>query len=269
MWLTFSWLLWYSADAADLLLLFSAGSPPNIEKGESKVRNPLCPLAVQKATGIFRDKVEAVGFENTVLLTAANFDYFDMLQNWEFLASEQQLQWAVLAMDDRIFQELGEERAVPTQVGYAVDGAQSFRQPGFNKLSCNKMRHVLHIMETCQVDVVFSDCDNIFLQNPFRHEFGKMILSEQFEYIYQPNDSVPPQAPRNQSCLKEGKIVREGNTGFYFMSHRNEFMKQVIRDTLNACEDPKNAIDDQDIILESIALKTPKRQRESLQQVRC
>jgi hypothetical protein len=171
-------------------------------------------------------------FNNTVLLTSANMDYLDILQNWQYLARTHNLSFAVLAMDDTLYEFLGDDASVPSDT-VSVSGEMHFRQEGFNTLTCNKLRQVLKVLESCQVNVVFSDCDNIFLRDPFRGtELGKLIQSGQFDYIYQSNDPVYSNKKRQRS---RNSIPEQANTGFYYQSHANAFFKQVIRDTLVAC----------------------------------
>jgi len=204
-----------------------------------------CPLAVQQARGVYADKSKSQdgGFQNVVLLTAANYGYLSMLQNWEYLVNDMGLKWAVLALDDPLYQFLGKERAVPVDARYAVGGEQKWASRGFNRMTCNKLRQVLNVMKSCHMDVLFSDCDNVFLQNPFEHDLGKLIQSQQFDYLYQPNDRV--MGPRNHSCLDQGRIVSEGNTGFYYLKHDNQFFQEVMEKTLQNCSRFLNLVDDQ------------------------
>lgn len=207
--------------------------------------NTNCPRIIEKARGIFRNKDTArdKGLNHVVLLTAANSAYYDFLQNWEYMADQLGLQWVVLAMDHVLFEKLGPDRAIPNDPRYNVEGATSFREKAFNKLSCNKLRSVLHIVEACHVDVVFSDIDNVFFENPFEHDLGKLISSN-YDYVYQPNMGRVTQ-PRQHRCLANGERVKEGNTGFYFLSRKSDTLKQIIRDTLDVCAQPDNALDDQ------------------------
>ena len=207
--------------------------------------NTKCPRSIQKARGIFRNKTLIEGLERVVLLTAANSAYYDFLQNWEYMAGQLGLQWVVLAMDEPLYRTLGPERSIPTDARYAVNDAVNFREQGFNMLSCNKLRSVLHILEACDVDVVFSDSDNVFFENPFQHDLGKLIRSgANYDYVYQPNTGRVSQ-PRQHACLANGERVKEGNTGFYYISRNSETLKQVIRDALAVCAQPENKFDDQ------------------------
>jgi len=239
----------------DLFLLDNGSSPSLLLMNSVPGSNGGgCPAVIQQARGIYNqdeqqyeNKTNNSAFDRIVLLTAANYGYYDLLQNWEYLARAQGLKWAVLALDDRLYRELGSSRAVPnSSPEYAVEGVVKWSTSGFNTLSCNKMRSVLQIMEDCDVDVVFSDCDNIFIGDPFQHDLGRMIKMGQYDYIYQVNEQIGhAKQDRQHSCLKEGKLVREGNTGFYYISRHSETMKQVIRTTLDKCSEPKNKLDDQ------------------------
>jgi hypothetical protein len=202
-----------------------------------------CPVAVQNAIGLYNSSKRQSDFSNAVLLTACNNEYSDMLSNWEFLAGRLNLKWAVLAMDDEIYQNLGPARAVPSN-NYSVSGEVEFRSAGFNILSCNKMRSVLSILQDCQVDVIFSDADNVFFHDPFQHDLGNLIKSGAYDYVYQVN-RVRSKRPRSHSCLTKGQIEREGNTGFYYISWKSQTMKSIITEALSQCNHPKNKLDDQ------------------------
>ena len=93
------------------------------------------------------------------------------------------------AMDDKVYKELGPDRALSSSESRAVTGVVTYRTKGFNKLGCNKLRQVLRVMEDCKLDVVFSDSDNVFFKNPFEkgYQFGRMIKSQRYDYIYQYN----------------------------------------------------------------------------------
>jgi len=171
-----------------------------------------------------------------------NYGYYDLLQNWEWLANQHGLKWAVVAMDDALYKELGPERAVRSDVSSKSEHAK-FRQRSFNQISCNKMRIVQSIMKTCHVNVVFSDVDNIVLRDPFYgSELGNMIASNYFHYIYQPN--LGKKGRRYQRGVD--RFPQEANTGFYYMSHASEFfVDEAIGQTLQACTDSKSRLDDQ------------------------
>jgi hypothetical protein len=212
---------------------------------EAKDQDQFCPSIIRKKVGLFEETSSSPvkdEFEDTILLVSSNYAYYNMLQNWEFLANEQHLKWVVLALDEKLYDELGPDRAIPPGNGYSVSGAYGWRQGNFQKLSCNKMRMALEIANNCKVNVVFTDVDNIFLQNPFEHDFGRLIQSKRYDYLYQPNE--PVKEARENWCM-QGKPRREANTGFYYIRHGNEIYKRITEATLDRCQDPENTIDDQ------------------------
>jgi Nucleotide-diphospho-sugar transferase len=213
-----------------------------------------CPLAARKNVGIFNSTTSNSTFQNefqnVILLVSCNFAYYDMLQNWEYMAKQLGLQWAVLALDEKLYEELGEERAISPEHDFSVSGAQLFRQGQFNKLSCNKMRMVMKVAQYCDVDVVFSDVDNVFYHNPFEHDLGRLIISQRYEYIYQTNGLGADQ-PLKDDCLNGMHDKAEGNTGFYYVSGKSQTMQSIVNSTLEVCAEPGNGLDDQTIFWET------------------
>ena len=222
----------------------------NNNNEDQKENGQFCPSVIRKKVGLFDDASSSPvkdSFRNTVLLVSSNYAYYNMLQNWEFLASELDLKWAVLALDQKLYEELGPERAVPSQESFSVSGAYGWREGNFQTLSCNKMRMALQIANNCKVNVVFTDVDNIFFRNPFEHDLGRLIRSNRYDYLYQPNEVSSKS--REHRCMK-GKPPKENNTGFYFIRHGNDVYKRVVKSTLDRCQNPKNEIDDQTLFWE-------------------
>jgi hypothetical protein len=213
-----------------------------------------CPQAVQSQVGLFdtsnSNSSVKDNFRDVVLLVSSNYAFYNMLQNWEYLAQELNIKWAVLALDDDIYDELGPERAIAPG-NFSVSGRQGFRKGEFGKLACNKMRMVQSIAQNCDVDIVFTDVDNIFFKNPFEHDFGRLIESQVYEYIYQSN--FPPNDGKagTARCL-HGKPRNEGNTGFYFFNRKSELLNEMFQNTLRRCEEPKNKLDDQKLFWEEL-----------------
>ncbi len=207
-----------------------------------------CPSIIRKKVGLFNEETSNSTVKNefpdTVLLVASNYAYYNMLQNWEWLANRLGLKWVVLALDEKLYEELGPERAVAPDQDFSVSGEQKFRKGQFHTLTCNKMKMALEISNNCNVNVVFTDADNIFFKNPFEHDLGKMIRSNRYDYLYQSNNIAAK--PREHKCIK-GTPDRENNTGFYYIRHGNEVYKRITESTLAKCADPKNKIDDQSL----------------------
>jgi Nucleotide-diphospho-sugar transferase len=208
---------------------------------------PQCPLAARNNVGLFDTTLKSTQsdfqdeFRNVILLVSCNDAYYDMLLNWEYLAKQLGLVWVVLALDEKLYRKLGPERAIAPEDGFSVSGVQG----RFNMLSCNKMRMVMKVAHDCDVDVVFSDVDNIFYHNPFEHDLGRLIHSQRYEYIYQTNGAAPAH-PLKDDCLK-GKHNVEGNTGFYYVSRMSGTMHNIVNATLERCAAADNELDDQSL----------------------
>ena len=226
-----------------------------------------CPQAAIQNRGVYANSSSSQSaWDNVLLMTGSNTGYYDMLQNWEYLAAVHGLKWAVAAFDDDLFQKLGPNRSIPTLAEVAVKEEAAYRQAGFSTLTCNKFRMALQVMEQCELDVVFADSDAVFLKDPFAHDLGHLILSGDYEYIYQinvsPKESNTPGtfiAMGEGSRHPERKFMKEGNTGFHFLSHKSSLLKKVILETLNRCSQPDNKIDDQTLFWSSLK-KRPLRQ---------
>eukprot|EP00931_Biecheleriopsis_adriatica_P085358 TRINITY_DN5974_c0_g1_i1.p1 TRINITY_DN5974_c0_g1~~TRINITY_DN5974_c0_g1_i1.p1 ORF type:complete len:447 (+),score=79.31 TRINITY_DN5974_c0_g1_i1:25-1365(+) len=164
--------------------------------------------------GLYLDKSFAPEFKNILLMTSANFGYLDMLQNWECYAKKLGLDYFVLAMDSKIYQFLGPDRSVLTD-GVQVDSDSRFGSKNFTVVACNKLRTVMNLLEKTGLDLVFTDCDNVFRSDPFLPSlsFGSMMRSQSYEYIYG-RKSRPP-GPKEEDYHKEPD---KANTGFYYVS---------------------------------------------------
>jgi hypothetical protein len=212
-----------------------------------------CPLAVRKNVGLFNSTINSnrtqsefqKEFRNVILLVSCNEAYYDMLLNWEYLAKQLGLVWAVLALDDKLYEKLGPERAIGPEDDFSVSGSHTFRQSQFNKLSCNKMRMVMKVAHDCDVDIVFSDVDNIFYHNPFEHDLGRLIRSQRYEYIYQSNSGASAHPLQSECLNSKGSRNAHGNTGFYYVSGTSETMQGIVNMTLEKCAAADNQFDDQ------------------------
>merc|ERR1712056_136010 len=72
---------------------------------------------------------------------------------------------------------------------------------------------VLQIMTLTNLDIVFSDADNIFRRDPFGQgvSLGDLIRSNKYDYIYQ--EELEKRPNRKHIAFGDG-----GNTGFFFVS---------------------------------------------------
>jgi len=206
-----------------------------------------CPASIDSAKGLYaNDEVVDEALQNVVLLTAANLGYYPMLQTWESYASAANLKWAVLSLDEWVVQHHKGVNTIPTHPGFFQSRSQRYSSKGYHQLGCNKWRSVLSILERCQVDIIFSDVDNLFLQDPFSDEsdLGQKLRSpNQYDYIY----STPfPLSEQNQmECGND--FPKTGNTGFYFIRHDNAYLKDAIRQTLSVCREENFRLNDETI----------------------
>jgi hypothetical protein len=173
------------------------------------------------------------------------------LSNWEIKSAEKGLKWALLAFDNETYASRGgpNKNSLLLSPEYQPEGdVGTFQTKSYNKLVCNKIRMVRDVLRDCNVDVLFSDADNVFLQDPFQHDLGKMILSRKYDYIYQPNDGFT-QSPRTHGCMTSGRATKQGNTGFHYL-RSSKSMDRILEETIRRCDYPNNTRDDQHIFWE-------------------
>jgi len=187
-------------------------------------------------------------FANTLLITTANYGYIDVLKNWAVMSHGLGLKFLVVAMDDMILNELRSlEQSHPYLFKHVIPStfkvntnSSGFGTHEFNLISCNKFQVVLQTMECCYVDVVFSDTDNVLLHDPFQHNMGQMIASQQFDYLYQSN--VYPKASKKNAGViwdtSSGQTIPSAaNTGFYYLSNTATSIKRIMQETVDECWD--------------------------------
>ena len=121
---------------------------------------------VKKRAGVYKDKDAHPEFASVVLLTAANYAYFSIYNNWRCNAERHGLDWAVIANDDKAFEELGPDRGL-LAIGEKVSGMNGWGSAKLDSVGRNKMFMVLTIMRIADLGVVFTDADNMFLGDPF------------------------------------------------------------------------------------------------------
>jgi len=199
-------------------------------------------------------------FDNLVVVTSSNYEYRDLLYNWECHARRHGLKWVVVSMDQLIHEELGPERSILAEGINITDHAGKFRSKSFNKITCGKFRAVLDILESGH-EVLFSDPDNVLLMDPLRDGgfggVGGMIASNQFDLLYSVNGRTNVIKSKAKSMLDNGLEVNHKehklmiNTGFYY-AYPSPGMKAWISDTIDWCNRPGNKLDDQSIFWEKI-----------------
>ena len=170
---------------------------------------------VKKRAGVYKDKEMHPEFSSVVLLTAANFAYFSIYNNWRCNAEKHGLDWAVIANDDKAFEELGPDRGL-LAIGEKVSGMNGWGSAKLDSVGRNKMFMVLTIMRAADLGVVFTDADNMFLGDPFATgvHLGDLIRSGKYDYVYQEELAQAP---------AKGHVVPGdgGNTGFFYATPQN------------------------------------------------
>ena len=220
------------------------GSPSGNEGRQENENENKCPDIISKMKGIYKNPSDdpSKKFENVILVTAASSGFEDYLRNWEMHADDFNLKWLTVAFDKDLYNSRdGAERNLLISNDNQEKEKQDFGAKGYYKLVCNKMRIVLEILESCNIDVMFSDTDIALMQDPFKHELGNKIASGQFDYIFQHNMNKGGSVPGEHPCMK-GSMPGEGNTGFHYMKPTTE-VKNLIKKTLTMCE--AEDIDDQ------------------------
>ena len=231
----------------------SSDTVPSLEA--SNENQPLAQL-LRRHAGLYLDKSRAPELKNALLLTAANSGYLDMLQNWECYARKLGLDWLVIAMDDKIYQQLGPERSFLT-VGERHDSFERFGSPGFKIVGCNKLRSMLYVLMETQLDVVFSDGDSVFKSDPFLPSLslGSMMRSGKYDMIYG-RKVIPPGAKPDEYHQEPIK----GNTGFYYVSggRKPRIMQQMFNISIQWC-DKRPGQDDQENFWDALVVERKRR----------
>ena len=93
--------------------------------------------------------------------------------------------------------------------------------------------------ESCDISVVFSDVDNVFLRDPFRHDLGNLIKMNSYDYIYTRD------GPGDGKADVMAGTPGSGNTGFHYVSRDSAVMRDVLQTTVERCGAPGNRLDDQ------------------------
>jgi hypothetical protein len=81
----------------------TTSDPTTIRRG-----NDNYPVAIRNQQGIYRVTNDMrQGFENTVLVTASNYQFERFLSNWEIISAERGLKWALLSIDNETYVSRG------------------------------------------------------------------------------------------------------------------------------------------------------------------
>lgn len=206
-------------------------------------------VKIQNAKGLYEHGTGDLSLQNTVLVTAANSGFADFYMNWAAKSRRLGLKWILIAMDENMLAQEEERRVILLQGHKDINmAATSFRERDYNVLVCSKLRIVASIVLSAQVNVVFSDVDNVFIKDPFVSDssLGAGMRSAKYDYMYQYND-------KDQSKWMASS-VESGNTGFYYLransNKRNALLALYQAALLKCSERPE--LDDQQLFWEHI-----------------
>ena len=203
---------------------------------------------LHRHAGLYKDKSKAPELKDVLLLTASNSGYLEMLTNWECFAERLGLDWMVIAMNSELQQHLGERSFLAT--GQEWEQAEAFNSKvGFKVIACNKLRSVLDVLRNTNLDIVFSDADNVFKSDPFLPSLslGSMIRSRKYEYIY--SRKIEPGNQKIQNLKPEvyHQEPIKGNTGFYYVAggRKQSIVQKIFEISVKWCNDRPD-LDDQE-----------------------
>ncbi|CAE7233849.1 unnamed protein product [Symbiodinium natans] len=223
------------------------------------VKKPTLEDALRQHAGIYLNKSHAPELKDVLLLTAANSGYLNMLQNWECFAKKLGLDWFVIAMDENLHRTLGPERSF-LSLGEQHDSSERFGTVGFRTVACNKLRSIAHVLAVTQLDLVFTDSDNVFKTDPFLPSLtlGSMMRSGKFEYIY--GRKIQPPGPRPGEYHEEPP---KANTGFYYVSgaRKPRVVQSLFNLSVEWC-DRRPGLDDQENFWDALATIRKKKAHE-------
>jgi len=190
---------------------------------------------IRNAAGVYNIQTRGnAHLSKTILVTASNYAYRYVLENWEHFAGNFGYKWLVVAMDDDLFKHVGALKSVkintPQQSHYRAES--QYRSPGFNSISIQKLVFVRDLLQV-GYNVIFCDPDNIFLRDVFRTDTDlmRMIQSNRIDYVYSVN-TMSTDAKTLDSC--QNKAEWEGNTGFYYVSCKNDKSITLFSDAIRA-----------------------------------
>ena len=166
-----------------------------------------------------------------------------------------------MAMNQELQMHLGERSFLAT--GQEWQKAEAFNSPvGFKVISCNKIRSVLDVLRESNLDIVFSDADNVFKRDPFLPSLslGSMMRSGKYEYIY--GRKIEPGNQRIQD-LKEEVYHQEpikANTGFYYVagSKKQDIVQRIFEISVEWCN-KRPGLDDQENFWDSLVATRKKK----------
>jgi hypothetical protein len=233
--------------------------PSTATKTTSEESNELLQHALHKSSGLYRYEQPLVRnkdatrieiteeMKSSVILVSCNYAVLDKLINWACWAARHNLNFLLLAMDEKVHRAAESEEfshLIPSSyfgkaivlVGKEIDSGKhdTWRQGQFNLVTLFKITSVRAVMQL-GYSVIFSDIDVVFIKDPiplfFPSEIAGIgtakspttgVLFPLADFAYQQNEctisswKTPSKWNRKASALVWDFHI-EGNSGFYYM----------------------------------------------------
>lgn len=218
--------------AADLLILPLVLGVQSLRVGElakkdgaastpALLQHDLDIIAAQASRGLYADPLRGE-FKNTVLITAGNFGFLDFLLNWGCHADALGLNYVIVALDAKTYERFDPNRTVLAQ-GVDCEKAESWHQGHYYEIVCMKTQLVAEVVDKLGVDVVFTDPDNVFREDPFSTKFdlGRKMRDPALDYVHQ-------LAPGGIHDPIGHPGLGKTNPGFFFMRGSTEKRRGLV-----------------------------------------
>eukprot|EP00293_Proteomonas_sulcata_P016875 CAMPEP_0184299264 /NCGR_PEP_ID=MMETSP1049-20130417/9903_1 /TAXON_ID=77928 /ORGANISM="Proteomonas sulcata, Strain CCMP704" /LENGTH=349 /DNA_ID=CAMNT_0026609645 /DNA_START=484 /DNA_END=1533 /DNA_ORIENTATION=+ len=166
-----------------------------------------CALQAQQASGVYSDYNR---FPGQVVVTAANWGYYEILQNWMCHADRFLWKYLIVALDNTLYQQIQQQfpdkHVCTVRNGNTgnLTAASEFREKQFNALSCLKTRAVADILGH-GYSVWFLDVDV-----RWKSDIWPSVYRSSCDYSFQVNK--PKYVPHSMHYKRKD----EGNTGVYY-----------------------------------------------------
>lgn len=165
--------------------------------------------AFNQSAGVYTDPIlsHLNGRMKTVIATAVNFGFLEILLNWMCVMKANKLRYVIFSLDEKIHDYLISinETSIYWKFLNSREDISLFRHPSFNFISFQKVRIVYEVLKF-GYDILFLDADVILLSDPFPYFSEKSV-----DHYFSSNVFCP-----EKFDLKNASY-NEGNTGFYFV----------------------------------------------------
>eukprot|EP01059_Diplonema_ambulator_P014417 TRINITY_DN25324_c0_g1_i1.p1 TRINITY_DN25324_c0_g1~~TRINITY_DN25324_c0_g1_i1.p1 ORF type:complete len:384 (+),score=143.68 TRINITY_DN25324_c0_g1_i1:32-1153(+) len=213
---------------------------------EDRMKTNLLGLTKRRA-GVFVNKALRPEFNNTVVVTMANWGFTTFFFNWACFAKKLGLDYLVLSMDSKLHNFLGDSRSLLMD---DVQGKQEWGTTAYYDMGCHKIEAIQYLVEL-GVNVLFSDADNVIGRVP------EKLLSEMAEGKYDVLIQADhPSCVSREDCPFKWKAGKTANGGFYYFSAKRKaqtsaLLKRAVQHCLKKPRE-KLCCDDQQAVNKAI-----------------